>query len=247
MRELEGRTYAEIAEVLELSTSAVETLLFRARRALREQLEGTLTCGEAERALSLQLDGRLPSRTSARAFVRICASARSARRSRGASVPAAPRCAASGRFPLPGFAGVVGRWSGSRRRRCCQGRRADRRRDRRGRHDAPGRRGDHRSAEARTRAARRRPIRVGACGGPSRPRAVQVAPAEARARRASVTNESARRPHDPPPRRPSRRPQLQPPEGAAAAPGPETAAEPQSAAAPSGARGSACASRTCLR
>src|SRR5919201_1244370 len=48
MRELEGRSYAEIAEILDVSTSAVETLIFRARRALREQLEGSLTCGEAE-------------------------------------------------------------------------------------------------------------------------------------------------------------------------------------------------------
>src|ERR671936_188626 len=47
MRELEGRSYAEIAEILDVSTSAVETLIFRARRALREQLEGSLTCGEA--------------------------------------------------------------------------------------------------------------------------------------------------------------------------------------------------------
>src|SRR6266498_3170817 len=60
MRELEGRSYAEIAEILELSPSAVETLIFRARRALREQLEGSLTCGEAEFAISRQLDGRLP-------------------------------------------------------------------------------------------------------------------------------------------------------------------------------------------
>jgi RNA polymerase sigma factor (sigma-70 family) len=60
MRELEGRSYAEIAEILDLSTSAVETLIFRARRALREQLEGSLTCGEAELAISRQLDGRLP-------------------------------------------------------------------------------------------------------------------------------------------------------------------------------------------
>jgi RNA polymerase sigma-70 factor (ECF subfamily) len=59
MRELEGRSYAEIAEILDLSTSAVETLIFRARRALREQLEGSLTCGEAEFAISRQLDGRL--------------------------------------------------------------------------------------------------------------------------------------------------------------------------------------------
>jgi RNA polymerase sigma-70 factor, ECF subfamily len=59
MRELEGRSYAEIADILKLSVSAVETLIFRARRALREQLEGSLTCGEAEFAISRQLDGRL--------------------------------------------------------------------------------------------------------------------------------------------------------------------------------------------
>jgi len=40
MRELEGRSYADIAELLGISVAAVETLLFRARRALREQLEG---------------------------------------------------------------------------------------------------------------------------------------------------------------------------------------------------------------
>ena len=59
MRELEGRSYAEIGGILGLSLSAVETLLFRARRALREQLEGALSCGEAEATLSKRLDGRL--------------------------------------------------------------------------------------------------------------------------------------------------------------------------------------------
>src|SRR5438067_3060886 len=59
MRELEGRSYAEISEILELTPSAVETLIFRARRALREQLESSLTCGEAELAISRQLDRRL--------------------------------------------------------------------------------------------------------------------------------------------------------------------------------------------
>ncbi len=59
MRELEGRSYAEIADILEITPSAVETLIFRARRALREQLESSLTCGEAELAISRQLDGRL--------------------------------------------------------------------------------------------------------------------------------------------------------------------------------------------
>ena len=78
MRELEGRSYAEIAETLGLTLAAVETLIFRARRALREQLEGTLSCSEAEAALSLQLDGRL-SRADAgllRGHLRACESCR---------------------------------------------------------------------------------------------------------------------------------------------------------------------------
>jgi RNA polymerase sigma-70 factor (ECF subfamily) len=74
MRELEGRSYAEIADILGLSTSAVETLIFRARRALREQLESSLTCGEAELAISKQLDGRLSraAKTALRAHLREC-------------------------------------------------------------------------------------------------------------------------------------------------------------------------------
>src|SRR5919108_2470845 len=74
MRELEGRSYADIAEILDLSTSAVETLIFRARRALREQLESSLTCGEAELAISRQLDGRLPRKDKGalRAHLRQC-------------------------------------------------------------------------------------------------------------------------------------------------------------------------------
>ena len=35
MRELEGRSYSEIAETLDVSVSAVETLIFRARRSLK--------------------------------------------------------------------------------------------------------------------------------------------------------------------------------------------------------------------
>ena len=75
MRELEGRSYAEIADVLDLSVSAVETLIFRARRALREQLEGSFSCGEAELAISKQLDGRLSraEKSSLRAHLRECA------------------------------------------------------------------------------------------------------------------------------------------------------------------------------
>jgi RNA polymerase sigma-70 factor, ECF subfamily len=85
MRELEGRSYTEIAEILDVSTSAVETLIFRARRALREQLEGSLTCGEAEFAISRQLDGRLPrsERGQLRAHLRECSECASfARRQR---------------------------------------------------------------------------------------------------------------------------------------------------------------------
>jgi RNA polymerase sigma factor (sigma-70 family) len=40
LREIAGRSYAEIAAALELSVPAVETLLFRARRALRQELTG---------------------------------------------------------------------------------------------------------------------------------------------------------------------------------------------------------------
>jgi RNA polymerase sigma factor (sigma-70 family) len=66
MREFEGRSYAEIAEVLEVSQSALEALIFRARRALAEHLEGAFTCTEAEQAVSRRLDGRLARREARR-------------------------------------------------------------------------------------------------------------------------------------------------------------------------------------
>jgi RNA polymerase sigma factor (sigma-70 family) len=74
MRELEGRSYAEIAEIMGLTVGAVETLIFRGRRALREQLEGTLSCVEAELALSKQADGMLErtERGQLRAHLREC-------------------------------------------------------------------------------------------------------------------------------------------------------------------------------
>jgi RNA polymerase sigma factor (sigma-70 family) len=74
MRELEGRSYAEIAQVLEVSVGAVETLIFRARRALREQLEGGLTCREAELTLGRLEMRRLPNseRAALRAHLREC-------------------------------------------------------------------------------------------------------------------------------------------------------------------------------
>src|SRR3954454_18388351 len=60
MRELEGSSYAEIAGVLGITVSALETLLFRARRALREQLEGPLSGEEPAFAIQRNLEGRLP-------------------------------------------------------------------------------------------------------------------------------------------------------------------------------------------
>jgi RNA polymerase sigma factor (sigma-70 family) len=100
MRELEGRSYSEIAELLGVSVSAVETLIFRARRALREQLEGSLTCQQAERALSRQLDGRLPrsERGALRAHLRACPECASFARSQRAQ-RAALRSIAT--IPLP--------------------------------------------------------------------------------------------------------------------------------------------------
>jgi DNA-directed RNA polymerase specialized sigma24 family protein len=59
MREVERRKCREIAEILALTVSAVESLVFRSRRALRQELEGSLTCHDAELSVSRALDGRL--------------------------------------------------------------------------------------------------------------------------------------------------------------------------------------------
>ncbi len=106
MRELEGRSYDEIAGSLGVSHSAVETLLFRARRALREQLEGELTCSEAERALSRRLDGELPRAEAAalRAHTRACADCATLERRMRARRAALRGLA----FPLPSSLGSFG-------------------------------------------------------------------------------------------------------------------------------------------
>jgi RNA polymerase sigma-70 factor (ECF subfamily) len=74
MREVEGRSYPEIGQILNVSVPDVEVLIFQARRALREELEGALTCHEAERAISRRLDGMLKrsERRALRAHVRVC-------------------------------------------------------------------------------------------------------------------------------------------------------------------------------
>ena len=104
MRELEGRSYGEIAEILSLSVSAVETLIFRARRALREQLEGALSCREAELAVSRQLDGRLSraEKGALRAHLRSCRDCASFARSQRAQRAALKGLAA---IPLPASLG----------------------------------------------------------------------------------------------------------------------------------------------
>jgi RNA polymerase sigma factor (sigma-70 family) len=68
LRELEGRTYAEISQALDLSESAVETLIFRARRALREQIENAMSCEEFAELLEDP-----SARARVRAHARVCA------------------------------------------------------------------------------------------------------------------------------------------------------------------------------
>lgn len=66
MREFEGRSYAEMAQILDVTQEALEGLIFRGRRALAEHLEGALTCPEAEDALLRRLDRRLERRDARR-------------------------------------------------------------------------------------------------------------------------------------------------------------------------------------
>jgi RNA polymerase sigma factor (sigma-70 family) len=59
LREFEGRSYNEIADILGVTTSALETLLFRARRSLTDELSHQLTCTQAQQAISRAADRRL--------------------------------------------------------------------------------------------------------------------------------------------------------------------------------------------
>ncbi len=74
MREFEGRSYREIGQIMNVSQSALEGLIFRARRSLAEHLEGGPTCDEAEQAVLRRLDRRLPRRDARRlkAHLREC-------------------------------------------------------------------------------------------------------------------------------------------------------------------------------
>jgi RNA polymerase sigma factor (sigma-70 family) len=86
MRELEGRSYTEIGQVLGISQPAVEALIFRARRAVREQLEGDLSCAGTEEAIARRLDGRLTriEEAALRAHLRECERCRALARRRRA-------------------------------------------------------------------------------------------------------------------------------------------------------------------
>jgi RNA polymerase sigma-70 factor (ECF subfamily) len=100
LRELEGRSYSEIARMLEVSESAVETLIFRARRAVREQLENVLAC-DAACALIEQETLSDEDRRLLRAHTRACSACATAERQARGRKGALRRIASS--FGLPGF------------------------------------------------------------------------------------------------------------------------------------------------
>ena len=109
MRELEGSSYAEIAGVLGVSVSALEALLFRARRSFREQLEEQISCQEAALAINRQLDGRLSmgERRALRAHLRACADCNSLAQSQRAQRRALKSL---GIVPVPL---TIAHWSGA--------------------------------------------------------------------------------------------------------------------------------------
>jgi RNA polymerase sigma factor (sigma-70 family) len=102
LRELEGRSYAEIAELLGLTRSRAEALLFEARRSLREQLQESITCTQAAKSISRRADTRLPraERAALRLHLRECDEcARFAARDHAQRKAFAALAAA----PVPGF------------------------------------------------------------------------------------------------------------------------------------------------
>jgi hypothetical protein len=95
--------------VLGVSVSALETLLFRARRALREQIEEHISCQEAALAINRQLDGRLSlgERRALRAHLRACAECHSLAQSQRAQRRALKSLVV---VPLPL---TIAHWSGA--------------------------------------------------------------------------------------------------------------------------------------
>lgn len=75
MREFEGRSYAEISEQLGVSEAAVQTLLVRARRSLRDELRLGITCAHARRLALRNMNGvaLLEERRALKRHLRRCA------------------------------------------------------------------------------------------------------------------------------------------------------------------------------
>jgi RNA polymerase sigma factor (sigma-70 family) len=101
MRELDDRSYAEIAQTLDVTEAAVETLLFRARRALREQLESAGDCDEAQGLIATDSLDDL-ARRRLRAHTRTCRACATLERRRRGKLAAASRKLA-GLFPTPSW------------------------------------------------------------------------------------------------------------------------------------------------
>src|SRR5690349_942169 len=106
LRELEGRSYAEIAAALGISGSAVETLLFRARRAVREQLEIAVSCDEAVELIGAEVLTE-DDRTRLRAHTRACAECATLERQARGRKGALRRIASSLGLPWFGKAAAV--------------------------------------------------------------------------------------------------------------------------------------------
>jgi len=104
LRELEGRSYAEIATTLDISGSAVETLIFRARRAVREQLETAIACEEALALIDAEAIGD-EDRRRLRAHTRACAECATLERQARGRKSALRRLASS--LGLPWFGKVA--------------------------------------------------------------------------------------------------------------------------------------------
>ena len=78
LREVEGLSYQEMSGVLNTTPSAIETLLFRARRGVADAFErlqsATERCGQAQRTMAVLIDGEatLVQRRAVRAHVDEC-------------------------------------------------------------------------------------------------------------------------------------------------------------------------------
>lgn len=106
MRELEGRAYGEIAAALGVSRAAVETLLFRARRALREQFESAAGCRDAAGLLAVETLSETQ-RRALRAHLRSCSECATLDRRRRGRLAAVRRIASL--LPMPGwFSSLLG-------------------------------------------------------------------------------------------------------------------------------------------